>query len=62
MAYLASVQERDFWEGIDLNGLEDLRLRGLMPFLDKKTRKIVYTDFQDTVIRVRVERSSTCQR
>ena len=32
LAYLASVQESAFWEGIALNGLEELRLRlrGLM--------------------------------
>ena len=55
LAYLASVQEGAFWEGIALNGLEELRLRlrGLMPFLDKQTRKIVYTDFQDEIIAVR---------
>ena len=32
-----------------------LRLRKLVPFLDKKTQKIVYTDFQDQVIDVRDE-------
>ena len=55
LAYLASVQENAFWEGIDLNSLEELRLRlrGLMPFLDRKSRKIVYTDFQDEIIAVR---------
>ena len=55
LAYLASVQESAFWEGIALNGLEELRmrLRGLVPFLDKKTRTIVYTDFQDEVTAVR---------
>ncbi len=38
-------------------GLEELRLRlrGLVPFLDKKKRKIVYTDFQDEVMGVREE-------
>ena len=57
LGYLASVQETSFWEGIDLNGLEDLRLRlrGLVQLLDKKHRKIVYTDFQDQVIGVRKE-------
>ena len=57
LAYLASVQENAFWEGIDLNSLEEmrLRLRGLMPFLDRKSRKIVYTDFQDEIIGVRQE-------
>lgn len=32
-----------------------LRLRGLVPFLDKKKRQIVYTDFKDEVLGVRVE-------
>ena len=55
LAYLASVQESAFWEGIALNGLEELRLRlrGLVPFLDKKTRTIVYTDFRDEIMDVR---------
>ncbi len=55
LAYLASVQERAFWEGIALDGLEDLRLRlrGLIAFLDKKTRTIVYTDFRDEITAVR---------
>ena len=55
LAYLASVQESAFWEGIALNGLEELRmrLRGLVPFLDKKTRKVVFTDFQDEITAVR---------
>ena len=57
LEYLASMQESDFWKGIDLNGLEELRhrLRGLVPFLDKKKRKVVYTDFQDDTMGVRDE-------
>ena len=57
LGYLASMQEAEFWEGMTLKGLEDLRLRlrGLMPFLDKKKRKIVYTDFKDQVLGVREE-------
>ncbi len=57
LAYLASMQESGFWEGIGLNHLEELRLRlrGLMHILDKKKRKIVYTDFQDKVTGVREE-------
>ncbi|MCH8824769.1 MAG: DEAD/DEAH box helicase family protein [Planctomycetes bacterium] len=57
LEYLAAIQEISFWDGINLNDLEEmrLRLRGLMPFLDKKKRKIVYTDFQDEVIGVRDE-------
>jgi type I restriction enzyme R subunit len=55
--YLASLQESSFWEGIDLATLENmrLRLRGLVQFLDKKKRKIVYTDFKDEVLGVRPE-------
>ena len=53
--YLAAMQELEFWEGMNLNLLEDmrLRLRGLIQFLDRKDRKIVYTDFEDEVLRVR---------
>ena len=49
------MQEGSFWEGVDLNGLEELRLRlrRLVPVLDKKKRKIVYTAFQDEVMGVR---------
>ncbi len=55
LVYFAAIQEKGFWEGIDLAGLEEmrLRLRGLMAFLDKKKRHIVYTDFQDEVTAVR---------
>jgi type I restriction enzyme R subunit len=42
---------------MDLKQLEELRLRlrGLMPFLDKQERRIVYTDFKDEVLGVREE-------
>lgn len=55
LAYLASLQEAEFWEGMNLQLLEDLRLRlrGLVPFLDRKTRQVVYTDFQDEVVGIR---------
>ena len=57
LEYLATLQENGFWEGVGLGGLEELRLRlrGLMPFLDRKMRDIVYTDFQDEVLDVREE-------
>lgn len=57
LGYLAALQETGFWEGLNLAMLEEmrLRLRGLVPFLDKKKRKIVYTDFQDQIIGVREE-------
>jgi len=52
------MQESSFWEGIDLRGLEELRLRlrRLVSFLDRKKQKIVYTDFQDQVKGVREHR------
>ena len=55
LAYLASLQESAFWEDIALNDLEELRLRlrGLVRFLDKKTRTVVYTDFRDEIMGVR---------
>ncbi len=57
LAYLASLQEAGFWEGIGLPQLEELRerMRGLVPFLDKKSRKVVYTNFKDGIQAVRVE-------
>ena len=47
--YLARLQEATFWEGLTLSALEDMRvrLRELMPFIDKRERHIVYSDFQD---------------
>jgi type I restriction enzyme R subunit len=55
LEYLAAMQETSFWEGMNLNALEELRLRlrGLVPFLDKKKRKIIYTDFEDEIVSVR---------
>jgi type I restriction enzyme R subunit len=55
LAYLAALQEPSFWEGQDLTGLEELRLclRVLVPFLDKKKRHVVYSDFKDKVLAVR---------
>ncbi|QDU82618.1 type I restriction enzyme EcoKI subunit R [Polystyrenella longa] len=59
LEFLAAVQDSGFWEGINLAVLEDLRLRlrGLVPFLDRKKRKIVYTDFQDEVLGVREDQT-----
>ncbi len=55
LPFIEAVIGTAFWEGIDLAALEDLRnrLRGLVPFLDKKNRKIVYTDFKDEIIGIR---------
>ncbi len=57
LGYLAALQETSFWEGLNLEMLEEmrLRLRGLVPLLDKKKRKIVYTDFKDEILGVQEE-------
>ena len=57
LSYLARLQEMEFWGCISLEDLEDmrLRLRGLMVFLDKSSRSLVYTDFEDAVLGVREE-------
>lgn len=57
LEYLAALQDSNFWSGISVNELEEmrLRLRELVSFLDKKKRRIVYTDFKDEVIAVREE-------
>lgn len=55
LEYLQAVQDSAFWDGMDVPTLEELRLRlrGMVPFLDKKRRKVVYTDFKDEVMGVR---------
>ena len=55
LEYLRALQTPEFWEGIDLATLEDLRLRvrDLVQFIDKSKRKIVYTNFQDEIMGVR---------
>ena len=55
LGYLEALQESGFWDGLTLATLEEmrLRLRNLVPFLDKKKRPIVYTDFEDEVLDVR---------
>ena len=55
LGYLAVLQQTEFWDGLTLDQLEEMRLvlRELVPFLDKKKRTIVYTDFKDEIIGVR---------
>lgn len=57
LEYLAAIQDSAFWEGITLQMLEELRLRlrGLVPLLDRKKRKIIYTTFDDELTGVREE-------
>ncbi len=52
---LAEIQTGEFWEGITLGILEHVRvhLRGLLPLVDKASRTVVYTDFEDEIVGVR---------
>ena len=52
---IQAMQDLEFWEGMTLAILEDVRvrLRGLVPFLDRHQRKLVYTDFKDELVGVR---------
>ena len=54
LEYLAAIQDPAFFDGISLGMLEDMRLRmrGLIPFLDRRTKKIVHTDFEDEVVAI----------
>jgi type I restriction enzyme R subunit len=55
LQYLRAIQNTEFWEGISLAALEELRtrLRALVQFIDKSKRKIVYTNFTDEILSVR---------
>lgn len=51
MELILELQTEGYWSGVTLPLLEQvrLRLRKLIAFLDKGERKIVYTDFTDTI-------------
>lgn len=51
LGYLQAMQGTDFWVGINIADLEEmrLRLRELVPLLDKTKRHIVFTDFEDEI-------------
>ncbi|MGC4032205.1 MAG: DEAD/DEAH box helicase family protein [Tepidisphaeraceae bacterium] len=55
LGYLQAMQETDFWVGITIAGVEEmrLRLRDLVPLLDKKGRSVVYTVFEDEIVGVK---------
>jgi Type I site-specific restriction-modification system, R (restriction) subunit and related helicases len=49
MALIQEVQEDAFWQDVTLSELESVRkkLRDLVKFVDRASRKVVYTDFAD---------------
>jgi type I restriction enzyme R subunit len=48
---IKAVQSDEFWEHVSLNQLEKVRrdLRDLIKFIDAEEKKIVYTDFKDSI-------------
>lgn len=52
---IEKVQTPEFWENIDIFGLEEVReaLRELLKYIDRTKQKIYYTDFQDKVTKVK---------
>jgi type I restriction enzyme, R subunit len=48
---IEEVQTNEFWENVTETDLERVRLalRNLIQYIDKKERKIVYTDFEDKI-------------
>jgi type I restriction enzyme R subunit len=51
MALILEVQTDEFWEGVTLPLLENVRkkLRALMKLIERKKRNQVYTDFEDVL-------------
>jgi len=51
MALIVEAQTKEFWQDITLPILESLRrrLRTLVKLIDPKSRKMVYTDFEDEI-------------
>ncbi|HKZ02898.1 MAG TPA: DEAD/DEAH box helicase family protein [Pyrinomonadaceae bacterium] len=49
MELIEELQQENYWQDITLPMLENVRrrLRDLVKFMDKKARKIIYTDFED---------------
>jgi type I restriction enzyme R subunit len=54
LGYLQAMQGTDFWVGVGIADLEEmrLRLRDLVPLLDKSKRHVVFTDFTDELVGV----------
>jgi type I restriction enzyme, R subunit len=50
MELLKGIQNREFWSNISITGLERVRieLRDIIKFLEKESRPVVYTNFEDS--------------
>lgn len=55
MELIEDLQQEHYWQDITLPMLENVRkrLRDLVKFMDKKQRKIIYTDFEDELSEAR---------
>ena len=55
MELILDLQQDEYWADITLPMLEDVRrrLRDLVKFMDKKQRKLIYTDFEDELGEIR---------
>jgi type I restriction enzyme R subunit len=55
MELIFDLQQDEYWADITLPMLEDIRkrLRDLVKFIDKKQRKLIYTDFEDELGEIR---------
>lgn len=57
---ILDLQQDEYWADITLPMLEEVRkkLRDLVKFIDKKQRKLIYSDFEDELGEVRESRAS----
>lgn len=54
LVFIQEIQTSSFWTGITVAVVEDLRmkLRNLAQFVEKRTKRVVYTDFEDEIMEV----------
>lgn len=54
---ICEIQTEDFWRNITISTLEEVRikLRDLMDLIDNEKKEIVYTNFEDDTINIKIE-------
>lgn len=54
LAFIQAIQRDEWWEGVGLVQVEEIRkkLRELAQFVEKKSQKVIYTNFEDEIIGV----------